>query len=125
MSRRSGGGGGGILLPLLIVLLLFGELGGGGTAVDSEVNATAEVVNTETHEDSITAHINVTNTDAENGTVGLHVHYWSGECNKANGTLHHTHRPSTQVDVGETVTIRDTFKHDPSDIDCVSAHVHD
>lgn len=127
MSARSAGAGGGILLPLLVFWLIFAGMGGGGIgAVDSEVNATATVIETEYHEGSVEATVEVTNTDYEAGTVGLHVHYWSGECSKDGGSLKHSHGPSTHVEAGETVTITDTFSSgDPSNIDCVSAHVHD
>jgi len=82
-------------------------------------------VNTAAHDGAVTAHINVTNTGSENGTVGLHVHYWSGNCSRDGGTLLHSHKPSTHLEAGETGQVQDTYSSgDPDEVDCVSAHVH-
>lgn len=92
------------------------------TAVHSEVQAAAQVVDTEYHDDgSTTATIEVVSDDPEGGTVGLHVHYFHYECG---GNSYHTHLPSVYVPSGEAVTIRDTYSHD-HEIACVTAHVHD
>lgn len=117
----------GFLWILMFFLLIWPALFmSGDGAVDSEVNATAEVVGTEWHEDSVVATVNVTNTDTTNGTVGLHVHYWEGACNKDDGHLIHTHKPSTHTEAGETTQITDTMSSEPpEDVDCVSAHVHE
>lgn len=91
-------------------------------AAHSDVQAAAQVVDTEYHDDgSTTATIEVVSDDPEGGTVGLHVHYFHYECG---GNSYHTHLPTVYVPSGEAVTIRDTYKHD-HEIECVTAHVHD
>lgn len=100
-------------------------LGGCATreAVSSEVQAVAQVTNVERHDDgAVTAEIEVVSDDPESGTVGLHVHYFENECQ---GNQYHTHLPSVHVPSGESVTIRDTYKHGDGNVECVTAHVHD
>lgn len=90
-------------------------------ATESEVQAVAQVIDTEYNEDgSTTATIEVVSDDPESGTVGLHVHYFHDECG---GNTYHTHLPTVHIPSGETVTIRDTHDHDHK-IECVRAHVH-
>lgn len=92
------------------------------TAVHSDVQAAAQVIDTEHHDDgSTTATIEVVSDDPEGGTVGLHVHYFHYECG---GSSYHSHMPSVYVPSGEAVTIRDTYSHD-HEIACVTAHVHE
>lgn len=89
-------------------------------SVDSEVSASAEVVDMEKHEGAVELRVEVTNTSQASGSVGLHIHYWH------NDHLAHTHYPTVYVGAGETKTISDTFQHmDADEIDRATAHIHE
>lgn len=90
------------------------------STVDSEVDATAAVVDTEYHDESVTATIEVESKSVESGTVGLHIHYFSGGCSDSS---YHTHLSTVHVPAGDTVVIRDSSEYHDGDIGCVSAHV--
>jgi hypothetical protein len=98
-------------------------LGGCATrqAVHSEVQAVAQVTEVERHDGAVTAHIEVISDDPEDGSVGLHVHYFHDGCG---GHDYHTHLPTVFVPSGEVVEVRDTYEHDRA-VECVTAHVHD
>lgn len=88
------------------------------TAVKSEVDATAELITFEHHPNAVEATIEVTNESMEGGSIGLHIHFWSGE------HLWHTHMPTVYVEAGETKGITNTFNHQGSDeIDRITVHV--
>lgn len=94
------------------------------TPVHTEISAAAQVTDVQHNDDgSVTATVEVVSDDPEGGTVGLHIHYFHGdECSSVN--VYHTHMPSVYVPSGESVEIRDTYKHGKR-VGCVSAHVHE
>ena len=92
-------------------------------ATHSEVEATGQVTEIERHDTAVTAHIEVVSDSSNDGTVGLHVHYWTSDC--GSGSPYHTHMPSVHVPSGEVVTIQDAIEHDSDAIECVSAHIHE
>lgn len=105
-------------MGLLGVSTLAGCAGRGAVHSDPEMIVDVEVVDVERYEEAIEVTIEVENETEIQDSIGLHVHYWY------DGFVHHSHMPTVHLKAGERKQIRDTFDHDPDEVDRVTAHKH-